>query len=308
MLRLSVAYLPAKVLLLLFLSIASTAVSAEAFEILVEPDWLNQRLGQKNLVILDARSPAMFAKGHIEGAVNLPVSSTYNPNPPKTRLAPENHISQLFGDAGIGDDSVVVVYDDGIFKDAARVTWSLWVYGHSKAAMLSINYAGWKNQNRPTSLITTKPEAKKFTSRLQPEHLVTQLHTQLAIQDSETILVDVRSAEEYRGEKSESRRYGHIPTAMSYDWHLMAVHENQAIRLKTRAELQALFADIPRGTKVIAYCNKGKEAALGNFALNLLGYDVSLYDGGWYEWGNSLDLPVEGPDQAPLQSLNPTND
>ncbi len=308
MLRLSVTYLPMKVLLLLFLSIPSTFIAAETFQILVEPDWLNQRLGQKNLVILDARPPAMFAKGHIDGAVNLPVSSTYNPNPPQTRLAPENHISHLFSDAGIDDNSIVVVYDDGIFKDAARVTWALWVYGHPRAAMLSINYAGWKNQDRPTSVVITRPEPKKFISRLQPEHLVTRLHTQLAIQDPETVLIDVRSAEEYRGEKSESRRYGHIPTAMSYDWHLMAVHENQSIRLKTKAELQELFADIPMNTKVIAYCNKGKEAALGNFALNLLGYDVSLYDGGWHEWGNSLDLPVEGPDLAPAKLLIPVND
>ena len=49
-----------------------------------------------------------------------------------------------------------------------------------------------------------------------------------------------------------------------------------------------------RGRRLVCYDGSGVAAAKLAFVLTLLGHeDVAVYDGGWAEWGDRLDLPVE---------------
>jgi len=277
----------------------ATVQAAESQSLVVDEKWLMAHINDTDLIIVDTRSQKKYKQNHIKGAVSLPASQTFSQFPPTDRLAPESEINILFGNAGIANNSMVVVYDGGQFKFAARLLWALHVNGHKKVAILSTDFSSWKSMQFPVSAEQTVLSKKRFVSRIQPDRMATAFQTLLATKNSSITIVDVRDLDEYRGETSRSRRYGHIPGAISIDWHDMAVIEDGVNRLKPTDDLRKLFSDINPDNSVITYCQKGHEAALAYIALSQMGHDVRLYDGSWHEWGNSTNLPVEGPDDSP---------
>ncbi|HSH32697.1 MAG TPA: rhodanese-like domain-containing protein, partial [Actinomycetota bacterium] len=114
--------------------------------------------------------------------------------------------------------------------------------------------------------------------------------------------VDVRSPEEYRGEKlapdhlpqEQSQVPGHIAGAANIPW---AKAANDDGTFKTADELRELYADegITGDGEIIAYCRIGERSSHTWFALQeLLGYEnVKNYDGSWTEYGSLVGAPVE---------------
>ena len=115
-------------------------------------------------------------------------------------------------------------------------------------------------------------------------------------------LVDVRSPEEFRGEKlapdhlpqEQAQVPGHIAGAANIPW---AKAANDDGTFKSADELKALYEaeGISGDREVIAYCRIGERSSHTWFALQeLLGYpNVKNYDGSWTEYGSLVGAPVE---------------
>jgi thiosulfate/3-mercaptopyruvate sulfurtransferase len=116
-------------------------------------------------------------------------------------------------------------------------------------------------------------------------------------------LVDVRSPEEYRGERlapdhlpnEAAQRPGHIPGAVNIPW-AKAVDAESGRFLATE-QLRSLYGDqgITADRDVVAYCRIGERSAHTWFVLHeLLGFThVRNYDGSWTEWGSLVGVPIE---------------
>lgn len=268
--------------------------SATAAQLIIDAEWLQQHLDDENLLIVDAREPERYEAGHITGAVNLPVEKTFRQSDTGSKVASLQMIQRLFRQVGIRHDQTVVVYDDDEYINAGRLFWVLEVFRHQHVKLLNGGYHDWQRRKFPVSKQTPAITPSEFVAGIEPERLAAKLDILLALEDSSKQLVDARKEEDYRGIKSKSSRYGHIPGAVNIPVdRALSIHDNSKL-IKPLSSLRQIYSGIPKDKKIYLYCNRGKEASLSYTILRQLGYDVAHYDGSWIEWGNNNDLPIVG--------------
>ncbi len=248
-------------------------------------------MGDPHVVIVDLRDQKSYQKSHIEHAVNIPALK--NLFDEKFFMPKLDYLKELFSDAGIDNESLVVAYDDGDFIWAARFYWILEVLGHNNVGILKVGYGNWKKGELPISSLAYHPARKEFVPRVDNSKVQTKLSTLMGI--GQKTIIDGRKRPAYQGKESSAKRFGHIPTAQNY-----ACTQNYQVtkngnKIRDFSELKKLYKDLPKDKEIILYCDGGAEAALNYIVLKKLGYKASVYDGSWLEWGNDSNVPVENP-------------
>jgi thiosulfate/3-mercaptopyruvate sulfurtransferase len=284
-----------------------TASAAPAAQPLVSVDWLKAHLSDKDVVVLDIRSAIdgggakAYAEGHVPGSVHSDYDKagwrvTRNNVPFMLPTVPE--LEKLIGDIGIDEDKHVVVVPAGVsftdFGSAARTYWTLKVVGLKNVSILDGGVAAWRAAGLPLDSGENKPSATIFTANLDNSLLAQAGEVEKIESKGGATLIDARPASFFFGKEKapNASAYGHIPGALNVD--SASYYDSASNRLKPKAELASLSAQIPAGPAV-SYCNTGHWAATDWFVLHeLLGRaDVRLYDGSMVEWTADANRPVE---------------
>ena len=277
------------------------ALAEPAVTPLVSTDWVRSNLERGDLVIIDIRGEADFAKAHVPGSIRSDHPGIWRGKngvvPPITQL--EAGLTGL----GVANGKTVVIVPAGKdateFGAAARVYWTLKYLGHDAVAILD---GGWKAWATDSALPVAGGEevAKKastpFVAKVQPELLATTDQVAAKL-DTATVLVDARPEAQYLGKDkvAAATRFGHIPGAVSLDQ--ARFYDAVTNRLKPKDALLSLLPDELRDktdADVVSYCNTGWWSATNWFVLHeLLGYDnAALYAKSMVGWTADPSRPV----------------
>jgi thiosulfate/3-mercaptopyruvate sulfurtransferase len=274
------------------------AEPAYALDLLIETGELPELLKQPNVMLVDGVDEASYQRIHIPGAVNLffnqfadLATRKENGSPAKVEDA-----EKLLGDAGIDNDTLVIIYDGGDGAVASGLWFALEFFGHENVKVLNGGFRKWIKEGRPVTQVAPEVKRKKFVAKARAETVVNRKWVKKNLGEQGTLLVDARSPDEFTGKDllPGIKRGGHIPGAVNLDWVNLS---GELATVKSADEIKAILgkAGITPETRVVSYCQQGiGRATFLNMAMKLAGYDnVLLYTGSWQDWSTDQELPVE---------------
>jgi thiosulfate/3-mercaptopyruvate sulfurtransferase len=274
---------------------------------LIDARELGERRGAVTLI--DLRPAEDFALGHIEGSKHLDLYGvSLNDSSEATLNSFLVIFRALFGMRGVSQDKPVVIYDHETGERAARAVWLLAVLGHPDVRILDGGTQAWTASGQRLVRLTAPPApvdpAKAPPTR--PLHkgtpnlelLATRFDVHRAIEDENSVIIDVRRESEYRGTEKRARRVGTIPGAVHIFWRN---HLDDQGAFRPAEEIRDLY--VSRGVTpdktIIPVCHGGYRSANTFLALKSLGYPhVRNYVASWGEWGNRDDSKIIIPDPS----------
>lgn len=289
-----------KVVLLWALLFAAPAIAAPS-NFLVSTDWLEKNLNNPKLRIIEVSvDTGVYERGHIQGAVNFKWHTDLV-DPVKRDIASKENFEKLLRQAGINNDSTIVIYGDSNNWFAAWGAWVFDIYGVKDVKLLDGGRKKWEAEKRPLTPLATQVAAGNIKVSDANNNLRAKLIDVVAVANkkSDTALVDIRSSDEFTGKviapagvQELAVRAGHIPGAVNVPWG-QAVAEDGTF--KSAEELKKIYGAVGIDGKkpIITYCRIGERSSHTWFALSkILGYNVKNYDGSWTEYGNSVGNPI----------------
>jgi thiosulfate/3-mercaptopyruvate sulfurtransferase len=271
---------------------------------LVSTDWVAEHLDDPDVVVVESDEDVLlYETGHIPGAIKIDWHADLNDQTVRDYLDGPA-FADLMSRHGITRDTTVVFYGDNFNWWAAYALWVFGLFGHPDTRLMDGGRQKWVAEGR--DMTTDKPERGRADYPVvERDDQPIRAFIQDAVAQSEAAepLIDVRSPEEYRGERMHMPDYpnegalrgGHIPGAASVPWKRAA---NDDGTFKSLEDLKSIYESevgLDPEDDVVVYCRIGERSSHTWFVLtHLLGYDrVRNYDGSWTEYGNAVRVPIE---------------
>lgn len=250
---------------------------------------------------LDGRDGhAAYLAGHLPGAVWVDLEAALarhdlSPSEGRHPLPTPEAFAASMSALGIGDDTVVVAYDDGGGMTSGRLVTMLRMLGRD-AAVLDGGLTVWVADGRPVADgPALQPAAGSFTPMPWPADRLATADDAVGHAAAGGAVIDARAAERFTGEVTQiDPRPGHVPGARNAPW--AAVLDADG-RFKSAEALREHFAALGADDDTVAYCGSGVSACMNVLAMERAGLTPPrLYVASWSGWSSDPDRPAEvGP-------------
>jgi thiosulfate/3-mercaptopyruvate sulfurtransferase len=269
---------------------------------IVSVEWLQTHLHDPALRIADVRwslagppGRERYDAGHLPGALFLDADrelSSPGEGPGRHPVPSPAKLGTVLGARGIGDEHLVVAYDDAGGSIAARLWWLFRHFGHGGGcAVLDGGIAAWTGAGLPLTTEEPRHSAATWTPRPARDDVV-DTDAVAGMLGGPTLLLDARAGERYRGETEPiDPRAGHVPGAVSAPWSANLADDGRFLSAEAlRARYEGLgAADRP----VVAYCGSSLSATHDLLAMELAGIEgARLYEGSWSHWSSDPSRPA----------------
>ncbi len=300
----------------------------EQYNKLVSAQWLHTLINtgtaaeyQNNRYIVchaHYRNPGAYDQGHIPGAVEMDTNSLESPKTWNRR--PADELKRAFESIGITHDTTVIMYGRFSFPDsndpfpgssaghlgAIRCAFIMMYAGVKDVRVLNGGLQSWQDEGFE---ITTKQTPKNPVSDFgalipaHPEFMVDMAQAKEMLKSDDSNLVSVRSWSEYIGQVSGYNyinKKGRIPGSVfancGSDAYHMENYRNLDHTMREYHEIEKLWdaSGITPGKHNAFYCGTGWRGSEAFFNAWLMGWPrISVFDGGWFEWSNDENNPIE---------------
>ena len=289
--------------------------SYENYEMIVPATIVNDILdgnkpetfeNSKNIKIVEAswgEESEAYSKGHVPTSVHIN-TDTVEP-PPQWMLASDEELAKFANDYGFTKDDTVIVTAPDVMA-SYRVAVVLRYIGINDVRVLNGGNNAWTSAGYELETKSNKPVAGNdfgATIPANPDLIDTQAELKEMLKDSNNVLVDNRSWDEYIGKisgYSYHDKKGRIPGAV-YGYAgtsatTLEDYRNIDNTMRNVAEIKALWKDagIDTNKHLMFMCGSGWRAAEVLTYANVMGFDnTSLYSDGWIGWSNDTSNPTE---------------
>jgi thiosulfate/3-mercaptopyruvate sulfurtransferase len=273
----------------------------------VDPEWWSAHMNDPNVCLIEVaglqpQDAEAYLAGHVPGAHSWKWQEMLWDSHRRDFPSPEEFARRM-GAAGIGNDTTVVFYGEGL-QFGVYAWWVFRYCGHERVRVLDGGRKRWVSEGRALvkEAPAPRPPARYSPGGRNESMRILRDDVLRALDAPQTLLLDARSPEEYRGERVSAPggpdhgaiRYGRIPGAQHLYFEDLLRADGS---FKAPEELAPLVEHrgVSQDKDIIVYCRLSHRATVLYFALTqLLGFSrVRVYDGSWTEWGNLVGAPVE---------------